>query len=216
MELAKNHSTVVLNGQGVDEVLGGYDYFYGAYLLDLTKSFRIVRLIKEMYSLLTHGSLSKAIKYQFFYGLPVKLQSLFLAKKFPINKAFYENNKIHLHAVLKNLYHFKDLKDFFINHLEYKFEHHLLWADKSGMYFSLETRFPYIDHRIIEHSLATENDLVLNNGWSKYILREAMKNTVPEKIRMRYNKIGFETPEKEWFCLPEFQEFINELLNSTS
>ena len=36
-----------------------------------------------------------------------------------------------------------------LKHFEHKFEHHLIWADKSGMWFSLETRFPYLDHRLI-------------------------------------------------------------------
>ena len=57
-------------------------------------------------------------------------------------------------------------------------------------------------------------DKVIKNGWTKHILREAMRNTVPEKIRKRKDKVGFMTPEDEWFRSEHFKSFILEMLNS--
>jgi asparagine synthase (glutamine-hydrolysing) len=38
----------------------------------------------------------------------------------------------------------------------------------------------------------------IRNGWTKYLLREAMKGTLPEKVRLRRSKLGFPAPEEEW------------------
>ena len=51
---------------------------------------------------------------------------------------------------------------------------------------------------------------------NKYILREAMKGTLPESIRLRKDKIGFATPANNWFRQEPFQVYIKELINSES
>ena len=56
----------------------------------------------------------------------------------------------------------------------------------------------------------------IKDGMTKHILREAMRGTLPEKIRMRKDKIGFMTPEDEWFRQANFKLYINQLLNSES
>lgn len=132
-----------------------------------------------------------------------------------LNKS-YSNYKYATYKVIQDFYGFTDLKTFFKNHIKYKFEHHLMWADKSGMYFSLETRFPFIDHNLIEKTLSTKNRSILKEGWTKAILREALENKLDNKIRLRKDKIGFETPEKEWIKQGEFQTFIHDILNSTT
>jgi asparagine synthase (glutamine-hydrolysing) len=217
MQLAKEHSTVVLNGQGADEVLGGYDYFYGAYLLELFRSFKIGLFSREIYGLWSYGSLRKTLSYFFYFLMPVWIQTELLNKRNKvINHFFYRKYKYSAISLLKKFNGFKTLQDFFINHLEYKFEHHLIWADKSGMHFSLETRFPFIDHRLIERSLATNINQILSNGWTKKILRDALLNKLPDDIRARKDKIGFETPEGKWIKQPDFINFINNIINSES
>jgi glycosyltransferase involved in cell wall biosynthesis len=217
MQLAKKHSTVILNGQGADEVLGGYDYFYGAYLLELFRSYKIRLFCKELFEIWRFGVLMKTLNYFFFFMMPKWVQVEILNKrKEVIDKLYYKKYKNSAIMLLNEFNNFKTLKDFFINHLEYKFEHHLIWADKSGMHFSLETRFPFIDHRLIENTLATESNKILSNGWTKLILRNALRNILPDKIRVRKDKVGFETPEAKWFRQPDFINFIKDLINSES
>ena len=64
--------------------------------------------------------------------------------------------------------------------------------------------------------LASTPEMKIKDGMTKHILREAMKGLLPEKIRMRKDKIGFSTPSGEWFRKDIFRKFINELLNSES
>lgn len=215
MELAKKHSTVLLNGQGVDEVLGGYDYFYGAYLFLLIKKLRLKSFITELISLSKFNNLKIHLKYFIFFLLPIKLKYILLSlKAFTIKSNFKKIYNKETKKLLKELYQFNSLQEFFIKHLEYKFEHHLLWADKTGMFFSLETRFPFLDHNLVENTLKLSEEKILFKGLTKVILRDALKNILPDKIRNRTNKVGFETPENEWFRTTDFREFISDIINS--
>lgn len=217
MELAKKHSTVILNGQGADEVLGGYDYFYPAYLKELFTKFKLFQFLKECYFLKQHNKLISSLKYFTFFMLPVRWKYFVLQKN---NNFFYSSflNKYDSEAkiIIDKFYTFKEVKTFYKNHFKYKFEHHLLWADKSGMRFSIETRFPFIDHELIERTLSTPNSKILHQGWTKKILRDALRQKLDDKTRLRKDKVGFETPEKEWLKEKEFQNYINEIINSHS
>jgi asparagine synthase (glutamine-hydrolysing) len=84
------------------------------------------------------------------------------------------------------------------------------------MAFSLEARCPFLDYRLVEKTLATSSDLIIQKGMTKHILREAMKGILPEKIRMRKDKIGFGTPEDEWFRTSRWQVIITDILKSKS
>jgi asparagine synthase (glutamine-hydrolysing) len=84
------------------------------------------------------------------------------------------------------------------------------------MRFSIESRVPFLDFRLVEKTLALPSDQILKNGSTKFIFREAMKGILPERIRNRQSKIGFDTPENDWFRTPVWQTFIKEILNSSS
>ena len=75
----------------------------------------------------------------------------------------------------------------------------LRYEDRNTMRFSLEGRVPFIDKELLKYLFSLDESAILNAGWNKNILRESMKGILPEKIRARRNKIGFTTPEGEWF-----------------
>jgi asparagine synthase (glutamine-hydrolysing) len=118
--------------------------------------------------------------------------------------------------IADNLYGSGSLKEALINHFEYKLEHLLKWEDRNSMYFSLEARVPFLDYRLVEQTLATQSDLIIKDGWTKHLLREAMKGTLPEEIRMRVDKNGFMTPQDEWFRTAIWQEKIRTIIESDS
>ena len=84
------------------------------------------------------------------------------------------------------------------------------------MCFSIEARVPFLDHRLVEKTLASLDNVFIKNGTTKYILRESMIGIVPEKIGMRQDKMGFGTPQDEWFRDSLFQDFISGILSSKS
>ena len=216
MKLARENVVVTLDGQGADEVLGGYHYFYGFYYKELLRSFKIATLLKEMFlSVKRHRSLFGLQTFVFFL-LPKSLQmKIRVDERGYVDKHFAgKSEKMGKSVIIDDLYSSKDLKTSLINHLEYKLEHLLKWNDKNSMYFSIESRTPFLDYRLIEYTLSLPSDVIIRNGMTKYILRESMKGILPERIRLRQDKIGFATPEDDWFRLPEFQRYTKELLAS--
>jgi asparagine synthase (glutamine-hydrolysing) len=67
------------------------------------------------------------------------------------------------------------------------------------MRFSIEGRVPFLDFNLLKFIFSFSQDAIIKNGWNKFLLRQAIKGEVPEMIRKRRNKIGFTTPEQEWF-----------------
>ena len=130
-----------------------------------------------------------------------------------LNPSFYRtysNNTV----IADELYGSVSLQDSLINHFEYKLEHLLKWEDRNSMWYSLEARVPFLDHRLVEKTLSTKTELIIKKGMTKHILRDAMKDSIPEKIRMRKDKVGFGTPQEEWFKTELFEKLISNTINS--
>lgn len=216
MELQKNKAGVTITGQGADEALAGYDYFYGFYFRYLLSKLKLLKLIKEIYYYLKiHRSLF-GLKTFLFFLTPKKIKLLVRSKKNSLINEDFIKKYYKTSLIAGNLYDSTDYESFFFEHFEYKLEHHLIWSDRSSMHFSIEARVPFLDYRLIEKTLATKKDLIIRNGISKYILREAMKPILPDKIKNRTDKVGYETPQAIWFREKNWQVIINELLNSES
>lgn len=214
MELAGKHVTVTLDGQGADEILGGYHYFFGFYFKDLLRNFQLKTFVSELVSYLKiHRSLF-ALKTLFFFLLPES----FKAKAQASRKGYFHRDFINRYAkngkLTGGLYASKSLKESLINHFEYKMEHLLKWEDRNSMHFSIEARVPFLDHRLVEATINLDNHWKIRKGFTKFIFRESMKNILPEKIRMRTDKIGFATPQDLWLRNTQLMDLMRELLTS--
>jgi len=214
MELAKDYVTVLLDGQGADEQLGGYHYFFGFYYKELFMQFKWLQLINEIAAYNKNHHSLYGLKTFGYFLLPYFLKTnLRNNEKGYLNKDF-SNQFSNTNTIVGNLYSSKNLNESLLNHFEYKLEHLLKWEDRNSMWFSLESRVPFLDYRLVEKTLALPSKNIINKGNTKFILREAMKGIMPEKIRTRQSKIGFGTPEDEWFRTPLFQSFIESMLNT--
>lgn len=74
----------------------------------------------------------------------------------------------------------------------------LHYEDRNSMAHSIESRLPFLDYRLAEFAVNCPPSFKLHDGWSKWILREALRGTVPEDIRLRKTKLGFDTPQTTW------------------
>jgi asparagine synthase (glutamine-hydrolysing) len=74
----------------------------------------------------------------------------------------------------------------------------LRYEDRISMAFSLESRVPFLDYRLVEFALRLPSSLKVHEGWPKHILREAMKGILPDEVRLRRDKLGFPTPQRSW------------------
>jgi len=90
----------------------------------------------------------------------------------------------------------------------------LRYEDRNSMAFSVEARVPFLGHRIIEYVFSVPLTQRIKNGWTKFILGNGMKTTLPDEITKRRSKIGFRTPEDKW--LRESKDRALELFTSQS
>jgi len=216
MQLAQGKVVVTIDGQGADEHLAGYHYFFGFYFKDLFRHFKWITLIKEIYYYLKIHKNLYGLKTFIYFLLPKKIKTLSRVNKNKyLQKEFIQKNGAG-DSIAKTIYASDSLENALLDHFEYKLEHLLKWEDRNSMRFSSEARVPFLDYRLVEKSLATAANQKIRNGTTKFILKEAMKDIIPEKIRKRNDKVGFGTPQNDWFRKPEWQRIINDVLNSKS
>jgi asparagine synthase (glutamine-hydrolysing) len=215
MKLAKEHVTVTLDGQGADEALAGYHYFFGFHFKNLLRQGRAGRLASEMGHYWSKHRSLYGFKSLAFFLLPSFLRTrVRVMEKGYLHPDFYKAQSAGGGDIAGELYGSNSLQEALINHFEYKLEHLLKWEDRNSMWFSIEARVPFLDYRLVERTLPLRDDLIIRDGMTKYVLREAMKGTLPEPIRTRRDKVGFETPEAEWFRTPLWKEYIEGLFSS--
>jgi asparagine synthase (glutamine-hydrolysing) len=83
---------------------------------------------------------------------------------------------------------------------EYPLPHNLHWSDRNSMASSVESRVPFLDYRIVEFVFGRASRLSIHDGWSKWIHRASMDDRLPDDVRWRRDKIGFATPELRWIA----------------
>jgi len=216
MELAKGKVVVTIDGQGADEQLAGYHDFFAYNFKDLLRHGKLYKLIYEIISYLNNHKSFFGLKAFVFFLLPKNVKTNLRISE---NKYLYRdfaNKYKYTNAVSGNQYASNSLNGALLDHFEFKLEHLLKWEDINSMWFSIEARVPFLDYRLVEKTLSTSSELIIRGGVTKYILREAMKGIVPKKIRLRKDKMGFGTPQDEWFRTQEWQKFIIDLLTSSS
>ena len=216
MQLASKNVTVTLDGQGADEQLAGYHYFYGYYFKELIKKGHLGKLGDEIFHYINKHKSLLGLQTLAFFLLPEQLRLQTRVKKISYLQNNFAKSFKKENMIAGKLYGAETLQKALINHFKYKLEHLLKWEDHNAMWFSIESRVPFLDFRLVEQTLSLPNDSFINKGLTKHILRESMKNIVPEKNRLRYDKVGFDTPQDEWFRAKAFQEYIKDILTSSS
>ncbi len=186
MKLAKeNGMKVLLDGQGGDECLAGYQRYLPNYLKDLVKERKYLKAFIEFFLTL---DLTAPFFWRYFrrkFGIREKAMSEVVIVKRPTDTVReYSTNS------LATRLRYDLLTGSIIELLKYE--------DTNSMTFSIESRVPFLFHPIIEYLFKLPMSVKIRNGWTKYILREAMKGVLPEKIRTRRSKLGFPAPSEEW------------------
>ena len=220
MQLArKNNVVVLLDGQGSDEILGGYMHTFYRYYADLFAQFRWGKLSGEFPHFLTQvekGSITSKI-------LKTKLSFLFSEKTLYKNEARFAFNPLSVQYSSKiNFDEILNLKtsrvsNFLYNQLMSTSIQTLLhFEDRNSMAHSIESRVPFLDYRFVEFAFSQPSNFKLHKNYGKYIHREALKTIVPKEIMERKDKLGFLSPGEHYWMRNEMKEFYKEILNSSS
>jgi asparagine synthase (glutamine-hydrolysing) len=86
----------------------------------------------------------------------------------------------------------------------------LRYADRNSMAHGVETRLPFLNHELVQFLFSLPSQLKINQGWTKWIIRQSMAAYLPAEIIWRKDKVGFETPQKSWMENPGLVERIQE------
>ena len=87
--------------------------------------------------------------------------------------------------------------------------------DKIPMAHNIEVRSPFLDWRLVEYCFSLPNKAKAGGGFTKRILRDAMKNIIPDAVRTRHSKQGFAPPMQNYLTNKNMQSFILDTINST-
>src|SRR5262245_32676637 len=88
----------------------------------------------------------------------------------------------------------------------------LRYADRSSMAHSREVRLPFLDRRIAELALSLPASFLYRDGTTKRILRDAGRGLVPDAILDRTDKVGFEPPQRSWLAEPALRSHVADVL----
>lgn len=228
MKLAqKNGIKVLLDGQGADELFSGYPPLYGFFFAEILKNFDFSSLDREIKALGNSpvnfssviNSMMKIYTAKYIPAPVIKfLLRTFSKKRQCISNDFWKKYSDRLSAMRED--------QIALNHMlnkymaEYSLQSLLRREDRNSMRFSIEARNPFSDDiELIEYVFGVPSIYKIHNGWSKYLLRESMKDFLPDEIRNRKDKIGFAAPESYWlsglknelrmFITKDLEEFVD-------
>ncbi len=231
-ELAKKHGvTVLLDGQGADEILAGYHFYFSTYFNEMGKRSKSM-MDREFlaYETLHRENLinSKVAPTNWKMGIKSKFPDFFntLSRTFINSKLknqsgmdsdFFSEYRKRTHN--KFDFDFTDLN----SHLHFStfqlgLPTLLRYADRNSMAHSREVRLPFLSHELVEFVFSLPSDMKIHQGWTKFLMRKAFEDVLPTEIAWRKDKIGFEPPQKKWMEDPKTVEQIKEarrLLGST-
>lgn len=205
--------TVTLDGQGPDEMLGGYDpVVEGLKSAIQEKKIRWFFDVYDTYSSVgeysgnnakknTYNAMKFVVKEQLkgmlgYQQTPPRSNPALLPERIPI----FKGNELDI-----SLY-----KQFF----QAPLPGILSQYDRASMASGVECRMPFMDYRIVEFIFSLPTESKVGGGYTKRILREAMKGILPDETRLRKRKIGFNAPIVEWFR-GGLKEWITDQMNRT-
>ncbi|MGQ0738940.1 MAG: asparagine synthase (glutamine-hydrolyzing) [Bacteroidota bacterium] len=213
-ELAKQHNiNVLLDGQGADETLAGYHKYYKWYWQELFRKGKL-RSSKEL-----NAARQLGVNESFNYKNKIaawfpSFASIVMERQYLLKAVGHENldKEFVMHHSKEAYYtppdHFTLNGVLYFNSFVHGLEELLRYADRNSMAHGREVRLPFLSHELVEFIFSLPSHFKIRHGWTKWLLREAMKTSLPASIVWRRDKVGFEPPQKAWMQQKKMQEAI--------
>ena len=238
-KFAAQHVKMVLTGDGGDEVLSGYSSYQGVKFAQKYKKLPSIVQKSLPFFLKSLSSISNN-RFTYLlnrYGSLLSTSSLdfndrLLNKRAKPNLEFIKllvNADIQtwdINEYINDLMNKSPYNDDFykLMYLNYKFDlpnDYLVKVDRMSMAYSLETRLPFLDHRLIEFMAGVDKNIKMEGWERKSVLKRTIANKLPPEL-LKASKKGFRVPVREWFKSDELYSKLlainskGKFLNSTS
>ena len=205
-EAKRQGLTVMLDGQGADELLAGYTHYLGDYLLERIKGKSLGKAIRIMRG--SHASRTIDWKRQAILVARLLVPSQYCERMGALVgqeglPAWIRNGTdvsgLYRESEADRKRRAKGLRESLAGSVECGLVNLLRYEDRNSMRFSVESRVPFLSHRFADLLLSMPSHYIIGpNGESKYVFRAAMKGIVPDQILARRDKIGFENDDRQW------------------
>ena len=203
----KNNYKVVIGGQGGDEIFIGYTRYYIYKLINSLKNlnFQKIHSIKRLSSLLKNihqlNNYHDLFKRNFNKNDKIFNDDyLNLINRFEPGKKIYSKN--HAQKILsnKNIRRVNNYsnKNIYLFDLYYFLPSLLQVEDRVSMFNGLESRVPFLDHKLIEYLTAIDEENLFKDGKLKFFFKNYLESKLPKKILNRKDKMGFPIPINIW------------------
>jgi asparagine synthase (glutamine-hydrolysing) len=217
---------VVLDGQGADEQLAGYNSFLMTFLISLLRRGRLIQFVKQLHKLSKAKRIRKLdlLKFFVYQVIPAKVsaragQILGIASQnggywireqtldsFEVNDPFKRNGKVPT-----------TVEELCVQMIQSSNLPMLLrFEDRNSMAHGVEARVPFVDDELMKFVGALRDDFLIDGTYTKKILRDALSDFIPPLIRNRRDKIGFQTAEEIWMTenAPSFKQLVEESVST--
>lgn len=180
--------TVILSGQGGDEVLGGYRKYFLFYLKELLKRGRVKTALQEAAaSLLRH-----TVLWQLSFAEAKRYIPYYRGWRDPVSRVLRKEPKLEPLWESKSLAQRQqaDVERYSVPALTH-------YEDRNAMRHSMEVRLPFLDYRLVDFALRMPDPMRIKDGWTKLALRKTMPE-LPHEIAWRRDKQGWLNPAEQW------------------
>jgi asparagine synthase (glutamine-hydrolysing) len=214
---------VSIDGQGGDELLAGYNRMFAVLFAHLFVAFQWLSLARETWAhVRVRGRAGLAdVPRAAYHLLPPSLRPLVRRVMRADSGSFLDKD----FASCCTGYLFRDGFSFDkgLNKFDACLHHMFALAclpsllrheDRSSTAHSLEYRAPFLDHRLVEYALALPWDQKIRHGTRKFVLRNAMKEILPDAVAVRQDKIGLATPEDTWLRV-DLKDLVGDIVHSS-
>jgi len=210
-EKSKEKVTVILEGQGADELMAGYiTSSSGPFFVENIKRLKIRKLIQQAKLIHHHYGIKSVAVLSLRIFSPSWLREALRRYVLKYEGVFDGNLKYYKYpdrAEIKS-------DSFLTQYLEESHQTTLVnllhYGDALSMAYSLESRLPFMDYRLVDFCFTLPSDYLINDGKGKHILRESLKDLLPPHIYNDHKKLGFPSPIDAFFR--ENKNLIRELL----
>ena len=233
-QLAARHMKVVLGGQGGDEIFGGYTRYLIAYFEQCIRAaidgtmhngnFIVTyeSIIPNLVSLRNYKPMLQEFWREGLFEEPDRRYFRLINRApslqdevnwsalgngyspYETFQAIFKANNVRKESYFDSMTHF-DFKTLLPALLQVE--------DRMSMAHGLESRVPFVDHRVVEFAATMPSNVKFKDGQMKHILLQTMRDVLPKSIVERKDKMGFPVPLQEWLRGP-LNAYVRDIFGS--